>query len=375
MRFLQLHSSTDAMVKETIQTLTKLLFKNSEASKDGDQAEEFEGKLKELVINLFKSHQLQEIILFSEEYLKERNDDQRYEVFKFWATMYLLKSQQIDRAQVVEAILGQMERMFEDKALGAQALGMILNIEKEDLELRREVFGRLFRYCDANELTMLYKYCFELELVVTGLETSLELAVLDYAMNISHQKGLWEEFTTLLRRKALILDEHVGESLESSRKQLQVQLDRLLGSREGIFYFKSVRATQSVAGLLKQNPDLENLVAALDAADISVLSEKNQTPENQTKINLVKLIQACLKRANWGIVELSKEIFEDETKTKETQSLLMRGMKNKFIRAKINRKTESVTVNRVFKTFDRPQNREQILEGLNAIMKKWNPTN
>ena len=64
-----------------------------------------------------------------------------------------------------------------------------------------------------------------------------------------------------------------------------------------------------------------------------------------------------------------------EGKKKETQSLLMRGMKNKCIKAKINRKTESLIVSEVFKTYDRRSNREQILEGLNAIYTQWEANN
>lgn len=371
MRFLQLHSSREAMAKEAIQTLTTLLFKNSEASKDADKAEEFEDSLKSLVLNLFSQNQLIELINFSHEYLKDRNDEQRFEVFKYWATMYLMKYDSIDRSQIITLILGQIEALFEDKGLGAQTLGMMLNIEKHDLVLRRQIFASLFGYCDKNELTVLYKYCFDLTQVVTELEPSLELAVLDYALRISHEKGLWEDFTKLLRKKALILDQQSSEALEDSKSKLKTQIDQLLGSREGIFYFKSVRSTQSISNLVNENEKLKNLVQALDSADIEVLSENNKTPENETKINLVKLINACLKKANWRISDLSKEIFKDEGKTKETQSLLMRGMKNKFIKAKINRKNESLIVSEVYKTYDRKSNREQILEGLNQIYKQW----
>lgn len=345
MGYLKLTRDMNQIQKEIKDDLQKIVFPNQSTKKNSSAQIEFTSSLNSLISELFQNHQLSPLVDFLQPHLTDKEDSIRFEVFNLFCFLSQLKKDSNQASFPVLMELIDQKSFFEDANVAIKAFGILLNLEKTDKAHRLVVFERLFRFAKANNSTVLYKYSFDLPNTIGAVSRELHLEILEDALKISQMKSLWEDLGKLLLIQAGLFAE--SEALpESVKEKLSGHLLTLMGSIKGIFFLKNLETDSQIKQIIDSNQKISNLIEALRSGDCTKLSEENNAKQNQEKARVVKLMNLVEKKCNWGLAELSQEIYEDSERSsqKKVQGLLMKCMKQNLLRAKINCKNNSVVV-------------------------------
>jgi hypothetical protein len=345
MRFLKLNSEIKQIKKEIEEDLRKIVFLKDSSSKNSRTQLDFSENIRSLISEFFEDSNLSSLIDYLFSFLAERDDEARFEVFNLFCflSQYQVKSNETQFNLLMDLI--DQKEFFEKADVGIKAFGILLNLEKRDLNFRLVIFERLFKFVKLHDSVVLYKYSFDLPNAIGPISRELHLEVLQYGLSISKMKDLWNDFGKLLLIQAQLYTDS-EEVSEEFLKRLEENILELVSSLNGIFYLKSLKLNCHLQKIIKGNSIVSNLIESLEKGDCSLLSEENNTTANQEKVNVIKLMRVVEKKCNWELGQLSKEVFGDSenSSTKKIQGLLMKCMKMKLFRAKINRKMNSVVI-------------------------------
>jgi hypothetical protein len=345
MRYLTVNTNKNSIKKEIQQDLEKIIFTTSSKALMTSEKREISTNLETLVTELFETHDLKSLGEYLLPYMTQCQDELRMEVFNLYC--FLAKMQASESAAGFDYLMDLLDQksFFESSDAAIKAFGMLLNLQKNDMESRLNIFERLFKFVKANNSMVLYKYSFDIPSTIGPVKRELHLEVLDYAINISQMKDLWQDFGKLLLVQVNLFSE--SETLpESFNENLTKNLLLLLASIKGIFWIKNLELNPHVQKIIESSAQIKNLLEALMSTEESKLSEENKTPENSEKVQIVKLMNLVQTKSNWGLNELAEKVLGETDKSggKKIQGLLMKCMKQKLLKAKINRKSNSVLV-------------------------------
>ena len=345
MRFLKVHYEIKQIKKEIQDDLHKIIFYKDSSSKKSKNQVDFSASISSLISEYFENFDLSPLIDYLFSFLTERDDESKFEVFNLFCFLSQFKKESNSTSFALLMGLIDQKEFFDNADIGIKAFGILLNLEKQSIKLRVSIFERLFRFVKLNNSSVLYKYTFDIQNAIGPIDRELHGEVLQYGLAISSMKDLWQNFAKLLLIQAQLYAES-DDIPKTWLEKLKENLLQLVSSVNGVFYLKSLNLNSHLHAIMTQNTTISNLIEALEKGECSVLNKDNETNDNKEKVNIVKLMKVVEKKCNWELGKLSTEIFGDteQTSTKKIQGLLMKCMKLKLIRAKINRKENSVLI-------------------------------
>lgn len=344
MRFLTVNTSIISIKKEIQADLEKIIFTSS-SSLTGADKRNITSSLETLLGDLSASMDLPELIKFLESYWNQLEDEVRWEVFNLFCFLSQINASKTQELFAHLMDLLDQKNFFETPRMAIKGFGMLMNLQKENMEHRIQIFERLFRFVKKHDSMILYKYAFDIPSMIGPVSQELHLEVLDYALQISQLKDLWQDFGKLLLIQVGLFAE-TGTLPESFGESLTKNLLSLTSSLKGVFFLKNLLLNSHVQKTIDSSEQLKNLVEALDLESEEKLSEVNNTPVNVEKVQIVKLMSLVLGQANWKLDDLASRVLKEESGSsgKKIQGLLMKCMKQRLLTAKINRKTNSVLI-------------------------------
>ena len=345
MRFLTVNTEVTQIKKEIQQDLEKIIFSTDSTFLTSSKKQEISKELETLVGAVFEEAKLQPLINFLLFFIKEREDEIRFEVFNLFCFLTQLGAS--EGTASFESLAGLLDQkpLFDSPEMAIRGFGSLLNLQKTDHDERIRIFKRLFYFVKKNKSMVLYKYSFDLPGTIGPLSRELHLEVLEYGLAVSKMKDLWGDFGKLLLVQVELFSEE--ETLpEDFSAKLVVNLRDLVQSLKGVFFLKTLRLNCHVRHALQTDESVENLVEALEKKDVTSLSSGNDSPSNKEKVQIVKMMSFLQKKCNWGLDELAEKVLQDSQKSsqKKIQGFLMKCMKQQLLSAKINRKTNSVLI-------------------------------